>query len=106
MAREHVHKLRKRRPHRLGLEVKIGAAQLLRFVLPAAQQLAQHQQVELAHRGELEQRRAIERGIGLWAEVLLAQPGSEPAAVLLALGEAIFVLHRIAGWSGRFQPPS
>jgi hypothetical protein len=49
---------------------------------------------------------AIEGGIRLGAKVLLAQPGCEPAAVLLALGEAIGILHKTAGWVPAFSPPS
>ena len=45
--------------------------------------------------------RAVERGIGLGTKVLVAEPGGQAAAILGALGEAIFVVHKKAGFRAR-----
>ena len=101
VARKHVHELREGGLHGLGFKIEVGTAQAGGFGLPLAQQLAHHQQVELAHGREPEHGRAIERGIGLGAKVLVAEPGGQAAAILGALGEAIFVVHKKAGFGGR-----
>ena len=98
MARQHVHKLGERGLYGRGLKVEISTAELGRFGLPLPQQLTDYQQIELTNGSEFKHRRAIESGSGLGAEVLVAEPGGQAAAVLRALGGAIFVVHKKAGF--------
>ena len=101
MARQYVHELRKGGLYGGRFKIEIRAAQAGNFGLPLAEELANHQQVDLANGSEFEHRWAIERGGGRGAKVLVAKPSGQAAAVVGALGKAIFVVHKKAGFRGR-----